>query len=153
MSTPLKDRLLRAETLAAAGIVVVAAGFLVPAAALPPMSALLPATMLIALIVLALALLISDQRKASKGEAAEQVTHSPKRVAGAFLLVVAYAVAVDFVGFYPSTIVSVPLVAWIFGFRNPAGLALATAITVGAIFVIFSLAMSQSFPAGRLWTL
>jgi hypothetical protein len=47
--------------------------------------------------------------------------------------------------------VAVPLVAWLFGYRNPLGLLLATVIVVGAIWVIFDFAMSQEFPVGRLW--
>jgi hypothetical protein len=42
-------------------------------------------------------------------------------------------------------------VAWIFGYRNPLGLAVATLVVVGAIWLIFGLGMSQEFPAGRFW--
>ena len=79
------------------------------------------------------------------------MTQAPKRVAGAFLLVVAYALATDFLGFYVSTAVSVPLVAWIFGYRHPLGLAIATLVVVGSVWLIFDFGMSQEFPAGRLW--
>ena len=79
------------------------------------------------------------------------MTKSPKRVFGAFALIVAYALATDFIGFYVSTVVAVPLTAFLFGFRNPLGLALATVIVVGAIWLIFDFGMSQDFPAGRLW--
>lgn len=106
----MSNRLTRPETLTALGIVVVAAGFLVPAAALRPISALLPVAMLIGLIVLSVVLLISDQRKAAAGEAAQPMTKSPKRVFGAFALIVAYALATDFIGFYVSTVVAVPLI-------------------------------------------
>lgn len=146
-----KNRLTRPETLTALGIVVVAAGFLVPTADLRSISALLPAAMLIGLIVLALALLTMDQRKASKGEAPTQMTQSPKRVVGAFLLILGYALACDFIGFYVSTAVTIPLVAFAFGYRNPLGLLIATVIVVGTIWLIFDFAMSQDFPAGRIW--
>ena len=151
MSERHPNRLLRPETLTAIGIVIVAAGFLIPTFDLRPISALLPAAMLVGLIVLAGLLLLRDQRRASNGETAEPIAKAPGRVAGAFALIVAYAVATDLVGFYPSTVVAVPLVAWTFGFRNAAGLALATAIVVGAIWLIFDFGMSQDFPAGRLW--
>ena len=151
MSETPRNRLMRPETLTAIGIVVVAAGFLVPTFDLRPISALLPAAMLVGLIVLAVLLVLRDQRKAADGEAAAPMTKAPGRVAGAFGLIVAYAVATDLGGFYPSTIVAVPLVAWVFGFRNVAGLALATAIVAGAIWLIFDFGMSQDFPAGRLW--
>lgn len=151
MSEGHKNRFLRPETLSAVGILVVAAGFLIPTTDLRSISALLPAAMLIGLIILSLLLLLSDQRKASAGEAPEKVTNSPKRVIGAFCLIVAYAVASDLIGFYISTVIAVPTVAYVFGFRNPLGLAIATAIVVGSIWLIFDFGMSQDFPTGRLW--
>lgn len=151
MSERPANRLLRPETLTAIGIIVVAAAFLVPTFELRPISALLPAAMLVGLIVLSVILLVRDQRQAAIGGETHAMTKAPGRVAGAFLLIVAYALATDFVGFYPSTVVTVPLVAWVFGFRHPAGLLLATALVVGVIWLIFDFAMSQDFPAGRLW--
>ena len=107
--------------------------------------------MLIGLIVLSVFLLIADQRKAGAGADAPPVTKSPRRVIGAFLLIVAYALATDFIGFYVSTAVTIPLVAWVFGYRSPMGLLIATVIVVGTIWAIFDFGMSQDFPAGRLW--
>ena len=145
------SRLTRPETLTAVGIIVVAAGFLVPTYDLRAISALLPATMLIGLIVLSVLLLLADQRKASAGEDAAPMTKAPKRVIGAFLMIVSYALACDFVGFYVSTAVTIPLVAWVFGYRSPLGLLIATVIVVGTIWAIFDFGMSQDFPTGRLW--
>ena len=146
-----KNRLFRPETLTAFGIVAVAVGFLIPTYALRPISALLPAAMLIGLIVLAVVLLVMDQRKALIGDAPAAMTKSPKPVAGAFLLILGYALATDFIGFYVSTAVTIPLVAFAFGYRNPLGLLIATLIVVGAIWAIFDFGMSQDFPSGRLW--
>lgn len=151
MPERLSSRLSRPETLTAIGIILAAAAFLVPTAALRPISALLPAVMLIALVVLGAVLLVMDQRKAAAGEPARQMTDAPGRVAGAFLLIVCFALATDFVGFYPSAVVAIPLVAWVFGYRSPLGLALATLIMVGSVYMIFDFGMSQDFPAGRLW--
>ncbi len=145
-------RALRPESLTAVGIVLVAAALLVPAFDLRPISALLPVAMLVALIALSLAMLILDQRKARAGEAPAVMAKSPGRVAGAFALIVLYALAVDFVGFYPATAVSVPLVAWLFGCRSPVTLIVATVVVVAGIWLIFSFAMAQDFPAGRFWT-
>ncbi|MAZ15036.1 MAG: hypothetical protein CL535_01675 [Ahrensia sp.] len=145
-----KSRLTRPETLTALGIIVVAAGFLVPTSDLRAISALLPAVMLIGLIVLSSLLLLADQRRAGEGVPATPMTQSPKRVIGAFLLIVAYALATDFIGFYVSTAVTIPLVAWIFGYRSPLGLLIATVIVVGTIWAIFDFGMSQDFPTGRL---
>lgn len=151
MSQPPSSRLSRSETLAAVGIFAVASFFLVQTIGMPPMSALLPAAMLIGLLLLSVLMLIADQRKATAGEASTPMGKSPRRVAGAFLLVVSYALCVDFAGFYGSTAVFVPLVAFVFGYRSPLGLAIATAIVLGAIYLIFSFAMGQEFPVGRLW--
>ena len=151
MSERTSNRLLRPETLTALGIIIAAVGFLVPTFDLRPISALLPAAMLIGLIVLSVALLVRDQRKAAAGEDAAAMTKAPTRVAGAFGLIVVYALSTDFIGFYPSTVVTIPLVAWAFGYRSPLGLALATAIVVGTIWLIFDFGMSQDFPTGRLW--
>ncbi|MWB79667.1 tripartite tricarboxylate transporter TctB family protein [Pseudooceanicola sp. 216_PA32_1] len=145
------SRLKRPETLTALGIIVVAAAFLIPTYDLRAISALLPAVMLIGLIVLSVLLLLADQRKARAGEDAQPMTKSPKRVIGAFLLIVAYALATDFIGFYVSTAATIPLVAWVFGYRSPLGLLIATVIVVGTIWAIFDFGMSQDFPTGRFW--
>lgn len=152
MSKTANHRLLRAETLTAVVVFVAAALFLIPTSELPALSALLPAAMLIALLVLSVAMLVVDQRAAAAGLPGERLTSSPRRVLAAFALIFAYALCVDFVGFYPSTAIFVPLVAYLFGYRSPFGLALATMIVVGAIYLIFGFAMSQEFPVGRLWT-
>lgn len=151
MSDRHTSRLLRPETLTAIGIIVVAGCFLYATTDLRPISALLPGAMLAGLVVLAVALLGRDQRKASAGEPPVQLSSAPLRVMGAFALIVGYAVATDFIGFYPSTIVIIPLVSALFGFRNPLGLLAATVIVVGAVYLIFDFGMSQDFPAGRLW--
>lgn len=153
MSDHRPNRFLRPETLTAVGLIVVSGALLVPALDMRAISALLPSAMLVGLIILGLLLLLRDQRKASCGEAPLAMTKSPHRVAGAFALTVAYAVATDILGFYISTAISVPLVAGAFGFRNPLGLAAATVIVVGSIWLIFGFAMSQQFPSGKLWEL
>nr|WP_319483380.1 tripartite tricarboxylate transporter TctB family protein [uncultured Cohaesibacter sp.] len=144
-------RFLRPETVTAFCIIVVAASFLIPTTELAPLSALLPAAMLVGLILLAIVMMISDQRKASAGEEAKPVVKSPKRVFGAFCLIALYCIAVDLIGFYPSTAISLPLVAYIFGYRDLRGLAIATVIVLVAIYLIFSVSMSQEFPIGLLW--
>lgn len=151
MSDRSANRFLRPETLTAIGIILVSVGFLFPTFELRSISALLPAVMLISLIVLSVFLMIADQRKAAAEDEAQPISKAPRRVLGAFLLIVAYALATDFVGFYPSTIVTIPLVAWVFGYRSPLGLATATVIVVGAVWLIFEFGMSQDFPTGRLW--
>lgn len=148
--SPLR-RLSRPESLTAIAIIAAAAAFLVPTAALRPISALLPAAMLVGLIVLSVGLLVSDQRKAAAGEAAEPMASAPKRIIGAFLLIFGYAISVDFVGFYASTAMAIPLVAYVFGFRNLLGLVVATLVVISAIYLVFDFAMALGFPTGRLW--
>lgn len=145
------SRMLRPETLTALVTIAAASALLFPTASLRPISALLPGAMLAALLVLSLLLLISDQRKATKGETAKPMTKSPKRVMGAFLITFAYVLSVDLIGFYLSTALFVPLVAFVFGYRRPVGLGLATVIVLAAIYLIFGYAMAQEFPIGRLW--
>lgn len=151
MQKSILSRVLRAETITAICLIVAAGGFLIPTMALPALPALLPAAMLVGLILLATAMLIVDQRKASAGEENPPVVKAPMRVVSAFALIVAYAIAVELIGFYISTAVSLPLVAYAFGYRNPVGLAIATAIVLAAIYLIFSFSMSQDFPTGLLW--
>jgi len=151
MSSPRASRLTRPETLTAVGIIVIAGFFMFPAVELKPISALLPVAMLVALIILAAALLVADQRKALAGEATEPMTKSPMRVAGAFLLIVFYAIATDVIGFYPATAITIPLVAYIFGYKSPVGLVVATVVVVGTIYLIFDFGMAQQFPTGLLW--
>lgn len=144
-------RLLRSETLAAIFVFLAAAGLLIPTAELRAASASLPATMLISLMVLATILLVLDQRRAAVGEAPQTVTNHPTRVLSAFTMVILYVVSVQVIGFYISTAIAIPTVAYAFGYRNPVRLAVATVIVLAAIYAIFDYAMSQEFPVGLLW--
>ncbi|NVJ92717.1 MAG: tripartite tricarboxylate transporter TctB family protein [Methylocystaceae bacterium] len=151
MTNKNKHRMLRPETLTALGIILISGAFLAPAFELGTIAALLPAVMLIGLIALSLILLIGDQRAASAGSPPEQVTKSPKRVIGSFILIVCYVLSVDYIGFYPSTAIGIPLIAYIFGFRNLLGLVAASVIVVGAVYLIFDLGMHRDFPIGHIW--
>ena len=153
MSDQHSTRLLRAETLTAIGIFVAAAALLVPALQLSAIAALLPASMLIGLMVLSVVMIVQDQRKVASGAPADPLTVSPIRALSAFGMIVLYAIAVDIIGFYPSTALTVPAVAYAFGYRSPLGLATATAVVLGAIYLIFGLAMSRDFPTGLLWSM
>lgn len=144
-------RLRRPETLVAIGLFAVAGAFVWPTLELSAISALLPAAMLGALMVLAVVMLVADQRKAAAGQAAKPVTQAPGRVLGAMAMVLLYTLCVDFLGFYGSTAVFVPLVAYAFGYRAPTGLALATVVVLLGIYLVFGVAMAQDFPVGRLW--
>lgn len=152
MANSLTTRLGRPDTLVACGLILVAIGFLAMALDLDMQVAMMPIAVLVGLIGLGAALLVSDQRKASAEIAPERVTQAPGRVLGAFALIVIFFVAVHFVGFYPSVAVFVPLSAWLFGYRSPVGLAVATVIVLAGIYAIFTFAMAQEFPTGIFWS-
>lgn len=145
------DRLRRPETLTAMGLIAGSAALLTLTPELPALSALLPIAMLLSLMVLAGVLLVKDQLSASRGQTAKPMTESPHRVLGALIGIVVYMVCVEYLGFYLSTAVSVPALAYAFGYRNGPGLVLATLIVVGSIYGIFDWVMGQSFPIGQLW--
>src|SRR3546814_20996584 len=95
-------RVLVAESLRAIGSLAASAALLSSALRLPPMSSLLPIARLVVLVVLAIAMLAMDQRKAMVAAAGTQVARIRMRVVGALAAIGLYVVAVDFVGFYPS---------------------------------------------------
>lgn len=152
MSSSSWRRLSRPATLTALGTLGLASVFVSSTLTLPAISALLPGAMLATLALLAVLLLISDQRQARQGLVSEPISQSPKRVLVAFALILAYAFCVEGLGFYPSTAVAVPLIAFTFGYRQPRGLAIATVIVTGGIYLIFSYAMAQEFPLGHWLT-
>ncbi|PVA07519.1 tripartite tricarboxylate transporter TctB family protein [Thalassorhabdomicrobium marinisediminis] len=115
------------------------------AISLPTMSALLPVTMLVCLIILA-ATLIATQYLRRESLPEDLEIGQPWRVLGAFAALMLYVLAVQYIGFYTSTIMMIPIVAWSFGYRSLRGLALATAIFIGGIYLIFSIFMGQRFP-------
>ena len=152
MTTHIWRRCLRPATLTALGTLILVSVFVPSTLTLPAIAALLPGAMLAALAILAVLLLIQDQRGAGEGKAAEAITSTPSRVLTAFALIVGYALSVEWLGFYPSTAVSIPLTAYVFGYREPKGLLIATLVVTGGIYLIFSYAMAQEFPIGLLWS-
>jgi len=141
----MKDNARLVPELAFAALIFAGCGWLLlHALDLPAMSALLPVAMLVLLMVLA-AIRAATVLMRGTGPTGLSIDH-PLRAAGGFAVLILYAFAVQLLGFYTSTIVMLPLVAWIFGYRNPRGLALATVLFVGGIYIIFSLLMGQRFP-------
>ncbi|BBI64888.1 hypothetical protein HSBAA_61940 [Vreelandella sulfidaeris] len=53
---------------------------------------------------------------------------------------------VSLIGFYTTTAVMVPLVAWSFGYRDIKRLLLADLIFTGGLAIIFALLMGQDLP-------
>ena len=146
MSTKIRSSPLGAEGIAAIVIMLGASALLVEAVPMPTMSAMLPIAMLVFLIGLGAIMLVRNVIVRRKGMVQERLVRRPKRAIGAYFAIVIYTLLVSLIGFYTSTVLMVPLVGWIFGYRNLPRLMLATAIFVGSIFVIFNLAMGQQFP-------
>jgi len=146
MSAKVHGLPLGAEGIAAIVIILGASALLVEAVPMPTMSAMLPIAMLVFLIGLGAIMLVRNVIVRRKGVVQERLVRRPKRAIGAYFAIVIYTLSVSLIGFYTSTVLMVPLVGWIFGYRNLPRLMLATAIFVGSIFVIFNLAMGQQFP-------
>lgn len=108
-----------------------------------PESALLPLTMIISLILLSILLIISDQSSADV-EKSEITLGS----GNAYLVMVAFVISVDLVGFYPTLVVGLPLIAYLFGYKNLRMLAVATAIVSLTIYGLFDFIMMKDFPLG-----
>lgn len=136
-----------AELTFAGFIILASAGLLFYGALdLPAMSALLPVAMLICLMILGVALIVLQYLRRMTVSEKKLKISNPSRALASFGLIVVYTLAVHYIGFYISTIVMVPSVAWLFGYRNFPRLLLATAIFVGGIYLIFSMLMGQRFP-------
>lgn len=146
MSDKVRGSLLGADGIAAIVIMLGASALLVEAARMPTMSAMLPIAMLVFLIGLAATMLVKNVTAQRRGVVQARLVQRPKRAIGAYFAIVIYSLLVSLIGFYTSTVLMVPLVGWIFGYRNLPRLMLATAIFVGSIFLIFNFAMGQEFP-------
>ena len=146
MSDKVRGSLLGADGIAAIVIMLGASALLVEAARMPTMSAMLPIAMLVFLIGLAATMLVKNVTAQRRGVVQARLVQRPKRAIGAYFAIVIYSLLVSLIGFYTSTVLMVPLVGWIFGYRNLPRLMLATVIFVGSIFLIFNLAMGQEFP-------
>ncbi len=145
MTNQTGSRLLHPDNIAGVVLIAVCAWLLTKVTDMPYMSALLPVTMLGAIIVLSVLMIVRNLIKSGAVPVKPVFTSLPR-----FLLVVAcvggYVLAVGTLGFYTSTLVMLPVVAWLFGYRKPKGIALATLIFVGGIALIFLVLMNQSLP-------
>ncbi|WP_280566734.1 tripartite tricarboxylate transporter TctB family protein [Chromohalobacter sp. 296-RDG] len=116
---------------------------------MPTMSSVLPITMLIGLIGLA-ALLILRVFVAHRSERMKAPRHrifdSRPRFLGIIASIGLYVGSVSLIGFYTTTAVMVPIVAWCFGYRDIKRLLLADLIFTGGLAVIFVLLMGQDLP-------
>lgn len=108
-----------------------------------PESALLPLTMIISLILLSILLIISDQSSADGAKSTITLGSG-----NAYLVMVGFVISVDLVGFYPTLVIGLPLIAYLFGYKNLRMLAVATAIVSLTIYGLFDFIMMKDFPLG-----
>ena len=145
MKNPVGSRILQADNIAGLVIVACSAWLLTETRDMPPMSALLPVAMLCAMALMGVILIartILNPQTASAGP----VFVAPRRFLLVVFVIAAYAFGVATLGFYTSTTIMVPAVAFCFGYRKPLGLAIATIIFVGGIALIFMVLMNQELP-------
>ena len=143
---------LRPISIVALCIFIASAAFLPMASELNGNASLLPVAMLVGLMVLSVLLALSDIKDALNGKAASELSiQSPSRALSALLCVIIFIVSVDFVGFYLTTSVFVPVVAYGFGCRSVKILLASDIIVVASIYLIFGMAMSKDFPVGSIW--
>jgi putative tricarboxylic transport membrane protein len=137
------NRLLRPLTFVSLLLIVGCLYLFQEAAGFKAESALLPVTMLLSLIVLGSVLLFSDQRKTAETSAPLSLSSGK-----AFFVTVGFVVAVDLVGFYPTLVIGLPLIAYLFGFKNLKYLVISTALISAIIFSLFDVVMMKEFPLG-----
>ncbi|MCS2609779.1 tripartite tricarboxylate transporter TctB family protein [Halomonas dongshanensis] len=131
-------------------IIVASALLLTRTSSMPFMTALLPVTMLGALIVLA-ALMVLRALVGGKGNrklAPRFPVFSDAKAFWCIILAISlYMAGVATIGFYTSTAIMLPVVAWLFGYRDLKRLLLADIIFTGGLAVVFVVLMGQELPA------
>jgi hypothetical protein len=146
MSDTKFTKLLTPQNLAAGICILVSFAFLRSAWSFPGMSMMLPVAMLLAMILLSSAIIIRSYIAPVPETSGTPFFVAKRKFLSAVAIIIIYALAVEFVGFYTSTVIMVPVASWVFGYRSPAGIALATTIFVGGIALIFLVLMNRSFP-------
>lgn len=113
---------------------------------MPPESAAFPKAVLWLATVLGVVLLIQATVKVLRTGGETRFFKHRRRFFIAIVITGVYVLVLDVVGFYTSTVVLIPLVGALFGYRNPKGLILTTVIFVVAMVTIFDLLMNRHFP-------
>lgn len=137
----------RPQTLASSAFIFGSIYLLFEASTFKPASALLPFAMLTSLIVLSFILIFMDQMEAKD----EPTAHISLRSGKAYLFTIGFVVSISLLGFYPSLVMGLPLIAYVFGFRDFKFLAGATAVIALIIYGLFDLVMHKDFPTGILF--
>ena len=141
------SRLWSADATSGVVLIGISAYLLSDALKMPGASGMLPVFMLVLSILLSVILVAGSVRRRLNGAEAKAFFHDRKRFLIAATLVCVYIPCVDFLGFYTSSTILIPLTSWLFGYRNVKVIAAATVGFVGGMLAIFTLVMSANFPA------
>ena len=139
-------RAITPEVTAALVVIATSVFLLSKAAELPPESSQFPNAVLRIMIVLALVFGSRGLVKNWKSYSAREVFKDRARFFYSVGIIITYAICVDVVGFYSSTIVMLPATAFLFGYRDARTVAITTMSLVAALFVLFTLLLGRTFP-------
>lgn len=138
------------DLIAGAIISLGAGGLLLRTTDMPAMTALLPVSMLSVLVLLGILLIVRCVIRLKRQDEAHTLSapvfDNARRFLGIAASISAYVAGVALLGFYTTTAVMIPVVAWCFGYRSLKGLLIADLVFTGGIAVIFVLLMGQELP-------
>ena len=152
MKNSLIKHLLIPETIAGILVIIACSYLLGMVSDMPRASALLPAIVLWIGILLSAVMIVSEIKKTLSGREKKPFFVDVSRFAIAAFFSCIYVPAVHFVGFYTSTLVFIPLVGWIFGYRNKKVTCLVTLTFMAGLYLIFSFVMGKDLPAELLFS-
>ncbi len=151
MTNNIIKRLLVPEVMAGVAIIIGCFYLMSLVSDMPRASALLPYIVLWSGITLSVAMILVEVKKSFENREREPFFVDKQRFAIGAILSCLYVPAVGFIGFYTSTLVFIPLVGWIFGYRNKRVMAIVTAAFMAGIYFIFSFVMGKELPAELLF--
>ena len=140
------------DVLAGLGLISASSFFLLSSFYLDFESSIFPRVILLFCIVLSIVLIGQDVSKRAKGEksAFTDAFKNFKKVTYSLILVFLYIVSVNFIGFYVSTFIMIPIVSRMFGYKKLVHSIAWSALYTGLLFVVFSQLMDRYMPSGIL---
>jgi len=146
LSPPRFRLALTPDVISALVIIAISIFLLSKTTGLPAESSLFPSAVLRVMIILAVVLGSMSLVKNWSADTTKDVFKDRRRFLHTVIVIVAYAVAVDTIGFYSSTVIMLPATAFLFGYRLLHNIAITTVSLVGALLVLFTLLMGREFP-------
>lgn len=141
----------------AIAIVVFSIAVLLSTLSYPYQSAYFPRFILVLLGGLGCALFVKEIKKRKPQSARKDGDQPPVFQNPAFIKVsmmivysVVYLLAIDYVGFFTTTIVSIPIMIWLLGVKKPSTIIISTGVVVFFIYLIFDIFLKVPFPEGLL---